>query len=405
MGTQPFEKDSEVLLPGQSGVEVDSYAETQPLEETVNEEPIVKKSKIANDIVPPVKKSSRRSQLPKPPLEELVPAKGGKRRSAVQAMVDLQPVETKAAHNDENRQIGKSRGKSLKVAASLMLDPEESEVTNKTNAVKDLVMNKLGRRNKKLKMPSSLLIESPAADDMFVDDADRIPSPLTNGTPVIPLKTRSTRKFRSKAPEKDKLVDESEAIDEDEPVEKRRTVRISRSSRVNDTANVQPVKAKPDSTDAQTVPGPSRKSIDDFSPRSKTKMEPKLDKPNKFKQGKRKPDKKIPEEAEVQEDNYSEKGTDVSAQVKTLPSRTKQLYQEEEISQGVIAHRRGGRGKKAAEVDTETVTDEKSIEEIVETMPVVKGRRGKGGKAESVDSSAVEPKRGRGRKFEPANST
>merc|ERR1711892_337212 len=323
MGTQPFEKDSEVLLPGQSGVEVDSYAETQPLEETVNEEPIVKKSKIANDIVPPVKKSSRRSQLPKPPLEELVPARGGKRRSAVQAMVDLQPVETKAAHKDEDRQIGKSRGKSLKVTASLMLDPEESEVTNKTNAVKNLVMNKLGRRNKKLKMPSSLLIESPAADDMFVDDADRIPSPLTNGTPVIPLKTRATRKFRSKAPEKDRLVDESEAIDEDEPVEERRTVRISRSSRVNDTANVQPVKAKPDSTDAQTVPGPSRKSIDDFSPRSKTKMEPKLDKPNKLKQGKRKPDKKIPEEAEVQEDNY----------------------QEEEISQGVIAHRRGGRGK------------------------------------------------------------
>jgi len=152
-------------------------------------------------------------------------------------------------------------------------------------------------------MPSSLLIGSPAAEDMFVDDADKIPSPLTNGTPVIPLKTKAIRKLRSKVPENE-VVDEVECIDEDQPVEKKRTVRTSRSSRATGIKNAQSGKLLPND---ETLPAQSRKSIDDFSPRSKDKMELVSTKADKARKGRGKSNKANNEEVkdvvEVEKDS------------------------------------------------------------------------------------------------------
>eukprot|EP00092_Neocalanus_flemingeri_P032360 GFUD01035183.1.p1 GENE.GFUD01035183.1~~GFUD01035183.1.p1 ORF type:complete len:1270 (-),score=392.62 GFUD01035183.1:426-4235(-) len=270
--TQPYERDPEVLLPGQSGIEVDTYAETQPLEETVNEEPVVKKGKISDGYVPPVKKSSRRSQVPKTPLDHQAPSRNNKRKSAIEALADLQPASaetpstsaeadgksrrrnlklppkpplySKTEETTDTQKIvkqnqaasaetpstsaeadGKSRRRNLKLPPRPLLDSKTEETTDiQEIVIPNQAVNKLGRRRNKLKMPSSLLIESPAAEDMFVDDADQIPSPLTNGTPVIPFKSKSSRKFRSKAPESETVADALEAIKEDEPLDNKTVV-------------------------------------------------------------------------------------------------------------------------------------------------------------------------------------
>merc|ERR1719320_1033945 len=321
--TQPYSVDAEVLLPGESGVDVDTEAETQPLEETVTEEPVMKRSKI---VAAPPRKTRGGAKVYKPPLEEeskcAVPARSG-RRSAIQAIAELQPsIEVKQT----------SRGRSKKL-------PEPKQDNEEEPIVEKSMLNKLGRRRKTLKIPSSLLIESPVPEDMFVDDADNIPSPLTNGTPLIPLKTKATRKGRSKAPEV-KVEEVEDCEQEDEPLEKKRTVRSGRGARTATarTGNAQSVKPEPCQG---SIAGPSRKSIDDFSPRSKTKMESKPSKPEKGNRGKRKSDKITLEKTEAQTENKED--TEAKAQKSEIA---------EEMVPEPAAIKGRGRGRRSTRPET-----------------------------------------------------
>merc|ERR1712013_348337 len=100
--TQPYSVDAEVLLPGESGVDVDTEAETQPLEETVTEEPVMKKSKI---VAAPPRKTRGGAKVSKPPLECAVPARSG-RRSAIQAIAELQPsIEVKQTNRGRSKKL------------------------------------------------------------------------------------------------------------------------------------------------------------------------------------------------------------------------------------------------------------------------------------------------------------
>lgn len=427
--TQPYERDPEVLLPGESGIEVDTCAETQPLglEETVSEEPISKKSKIADGYVPPVKKSSRRSQVSKPPLEDNVSSRISKRKSAIQALESILPSTSTSA---DTSIVGKSRGRSMKLPGSLLLDSEEVENQNiKLVEKKKQAVNKLGRR-KKLKVPDSLLIESPAAADMFVDDADSIPSPLTNGTPVIPLKTKGTRKYRTKAQNSEAVTDDLEAIVEDEPLERKKTVRSSRNSRALNNTNVQSVKPRVSRASLQQS-GPSRKSLDDFSPRSKNKMTGVdmtvtageiQDGENKaVKKGAKKNTKESEEieQVEPKKNEAVEDGVDMSVtagevmagretrkNLKIIPVHAKN-EEPSSIKANAAFNKVVGRGIKAGE-DTTVVNVELSEKSVNETVVEIKPRRGRPKKDEAIDNAAVETKpigRGRGRKADPGNST
>jgi len=247
--TQPLPKDPEVLLPGEVGNEIDMYAETQPLHESDSEEPTMKKDKLVDTNIV-TEKMNKRSRSKKQPLSGTAQT-DSRRKSGRKGdnQIEEPSPKIKLTRNNRGR---KAKEIPQEVSHKVVIKVDKKKALSKDN-----------RRSKVLRIPSSLLIQSPATEDMFVDDADLIPSPVVSNVQEVSLENRPIRTRASKAVKNKVEVPSSS--------NNRKGNRLTRGATTSGTSNIQSIKLTPINEIIKS--NTRRKSIDDFSPRSIDKME------------------------------------------------------------------------------------------------------------------------------------